>query len=290
MQLKGKFIQELQRDPDTGIGYYDFFIRPEKKRVTAVGLFRNPDVRANYLLDGDYAYDGTFRLQSARQWTENEEEAVHVLTNRVSGMRAEWAEKVVQRIGSDIFGYARMNDDLKQTLLGIPGLGEQRADAVAGFLRDGMEDDRLVYFLASMNVPYNGICTYMSHGGSLNTVMENPFILYRYGVSFLVCDRMAARFGQDPWAFERLDALVRHAVSRMKHGGHTRMEYDKMVEWICAYANKYGKSTMDVPKELAEIALCSSSSIRLCQDGETMFVTDRTLLIWRKRSLPILKD
>lgn len=24
MQLKGKFIQELQRDPDTGIGYYDF--------------------------------------------------------------------------------------------------------------------------------------------------------------------------------------------------------------------------------------------------------------------------
>lgn len=45
MQLKGKFIQELQRDPDTGIGYYDFFIRPEKKRVTAVGLFRNPDVR-----------------------------------------------------------------------------------------------------------------------------------------------------------------------------------------------------------------------------------------------------
>ena len=63
-------------------------------------------------------------------------------------------------------------------------------------------------------------------------------------------DRMAARFGQDPWAFERLDALVRHAVSRMKHGGYTRMEYDKMVEWICAYANKYGKSTMDVPKEL----------------------------------------
>ena len=282
MQLKGKFIQELQRDPDTGIGYYDFFIRPEKKRVTAVGLFRNPDVRANYLLDGDYAYDGTFRLQSARQWTENEEEAVHVLTNRVSGMRAEWAEKVVQRIGPDIFGYARMNDDLKQTLLGIPGLGEQRADAVAGFLRDGMEDDRLVYFLASMNVPYNGICTYMSHGGSLNTVMENPFILYRYGVSFLVCDRMAARFGQDPWAFERLDALVRHAVSRMKHGGHTRMEYDKMVEWICAYANKYGKSTMDVPKELAEIALCSSSSIRLCQDGETMFVTDRTLFDMEK--------
>lgn len=110
-----------------------------------------------------------------------------------------------------------------------------------GFLRDGMEDDRLVYFLASMNVPYNGICTYMSHGGSLNTVMENPFILYRYGVSFLVCDRMAARFGQDPWAFERLDALVRHAVSRMKHGGHTRMEYDKMVEWICAYGEQIWK-------------------------------------------------
>lgn len=205
-------------------------------------------------------------------------------------MRAEWAEKVVQQIGPDIFGYAQAHDDLKQTLLGIPGLGEQRAGAVVGFLRDGMENDRLVYFLASMDVPYNGICTYMSHGGSLDTVMANPFILYRYGVSFLVCDRMAARLGQDPWAFERLDALIRHAVSRMKHGGHTRMEYNKMIQWICLYANKYGKSTVDVPEELAEIALCSSSSIRLCQDGETMFVTDRTLLIWRKRSLPILKD
>lgn len=42
MQLKGKFIQELQRDPDTGIGYYDFFIRPEKKRVTARRTFPEP--------------------------------------------------------------------------------------------------------------------------------------------------------------------------------------------------------------------------------------------------------
>ena len=60
------------------------------------------------------------------------------------------------------------------------------------------------------------------------------------------------------------------------------MEYNKMIQWICLYANKYGKSTVDVPEELAEIALCSSSSIRLCQDGETMFVTDRTLFDMEK--------
>ena len=282
MQLKGKFIQELQKDPDTGIGYYDFFIRPEKKRITAVGIFRDPDVRANYLLDGDYAYDGTFRLQHVRQWTENEEEAVHVLINRVSGMGTAWAEKAVRKIGQDIFGYAWTHDNLKQILLEIPGFGEQRADAVTGFLRDGMENDQLFYFLASMDVPYNGTCAYMSHGGTLDAVMENPFILYRYGVPFLVCDRMAARFGKDPWEIGRLDALVWHAINSMKHGGNTRMEYGRMVKGICSYANRHGKSTADIPEELAELAIHASSSIRLCQDGENTFVADRSLFDMEK--------
>lgn len=290
MQLTGKYITEIQRDNTTGTGYFEFFVRPEKRKIVVVGAVQNLNMRCTYLLDGSYSYEGYFKLKSIRRWTENEEEAVHALTNGVSGLPVVVAKTIVETLGTDIFGYEQTYEDLSDTLKNIKGIADARICSILAFLHQGVEENKLFSFLSDLDVPYESILSYMKESTSVDELMEDPYILMRHNTSFALCDKIAMKYGVDPWDMKRIKALIRRAFKQMKAGGHTRMELKRFIKNISLYSQMQGKSTVSVPSELIELAVCSSKSAKIYKDAdEIIYISPLDLFNHEQKIIEHLK-
>lgn len=273
MQIYGKFVEEIQKDSVTGTGYFVLLLPKEQKRITVVGAVPVLFKRASYRLTGFYGNDGIFYLEKIRRWTESTEEAVGAIINGIPGFPRELAEVIVHKFGVDIFGYEDVYNTLSTDLRTINRLGTKRVEALLDFLHRGEEENKLFYFLSELNIPYECILSYMRESKSLDTLMNNPYILMLHGASFPLCDKIAVKYGMDPWNFKRIQALTRSSIKQMEQNGHTRMELSMFLSRTATYSRLRGKSTIGIPEELLELSIYSDPSLKVYEDDDKVYVS-----------------
>lgn len=277
MQIVGKFLSQIQKDDSTGIGVFEFQLTKEDKKITAIGMAPKLKERRTYLLNGSFAYNGQFRMKSLRCFTESREEAILILSHDIAGISEKTAEEIIRVIGSDPFGYEETKGDLKKKLNGIRGIGEKKAEIIYDFLHKGAEENKLFYFLSELGTPYSSILSYIKDGKTRKDLFNNPYLLMRYDASFVLCDKIAMKYGCDPWDFKRIRAVIRHTLKRMENNGNTRMEFDKLIGYIQFYTRVYGKSTTRIPENLASYFLFEERSAWILKDEEKTYVASRKL-------------
>ena len=271
MTITGICVSIENRDKKTGIVTLQLLDLATQEKFTAMGAVSTVSEKKKYLLDGDYDSVGVFRFGKIRRTSGSAEESVKILSAKVSGISEAIAAEIVKLLGPDIFAKAGEKDLLTQ-LLSIPGVGEERGKAVRNFLREDAEENELFLFLSAHEVPYVAIASYMEDGGTMSKIEENPYILLRHDAPFEPCDKIAARYGVDPWDFRRIHALIDAVTKRMKNRGDTRMELPAFLKAVSGYAYAKGCHAQALPIDLIELLLYDSKHIKLYRVENTTYV------------------
>ena len=99
------------------------------------------------------------------------------------------------------------------------------------------------------------IASYLEDGGTMEQLMENPYILLKHDAPFKPCDNIASKCRVDAWDFLRIHALIDVAMRRMKAQGDTRMELGAFLRTVSGYAHSHGCYSQPLPIDLIELLL-----------------------------------
>jgi len=274
MELKGRCIQVEQRDRATNAITFILLDYATKEEIRAFGVTKMVEINTQYCLEGDYHHDGTFRFGNLRKMTNCRQESIDLLSICLTGISEQIAMRIVDTLGDDIFSCAKEHN-LYSRLVNIPGVGNRKADAVIEFIKQGTDENELFRFLSGYSVPYTSILRLLSEAPktSIDTIAQNPFMLMAYDAPFKLCDEIGVKAQLDPWATNRIYAMIRQVLQQMHQRGDIRMEYDAFLKTVTRYSFTNGKSTLAVPTELVDILLHSMEYGKIYQDGEKRYIS-----------------
>lgn len=275
-ELRGRCTQIESRDPLTGVVTFFFLDFDSEREIRAMGVAAAPERNAQYLLNGDYHTDGTFRFGKIRPFSCCSKESIDLLVDRVNGITEGIAREIVERFGDDIFAYQQIAG-LEKELMKIHGIGPKKAQAVMSFISQGSVENDVFQFLSSYEIPYVSILMVLNETPRihLEDVKAHPYTLMKYEVPFDLCDRIAITNHVDPWTFERVYSMARQVIRRMHNRGSTRMPFEAFLKELTLYSLHNGKSTVGIPKDLAEIIIGSASNLVTYQDGGIEYISTR---------------
>lgn len=276
MELRGRCTQIENRDPLTGIVTFLFLDFDTEQVIRAIGAAARLEKNSQYLLEGDYHSDCTFRFGKIRLISCCSKESIDLLVDCISGISESVAREIVERFGDDIFAYTQI-ENLEKELMKIHGIGPQKAQLVASFVRQGTAENDMFRFLSSYEIPYVSILAVLNETPKIRVddIQANPYILMNHEVPFDVCDRIAMTNHIDPWSFERINSMAKQIVRRMHSRGNTRMPFDAFLNELTRYSLHNGKSTIGIPKDLAELVIGSASYMVTYFDDGTEYITTK---------------
>ena len=272
MELTGLCVSMENRDKKTGIVTLQVIDLKTQKKVTVMGAISIVSEKKKYLMTGEYDSAGIFRFGRIRRTSESIEESVQMLVSKIHGLPESAACEAVRRLGVDIFAAAEDADLLSQ-LLTIPGIGEERGASIAKFLKEDAEENELFFYLSKHEVPYVTIASYLEDGGTMEQLMENPYILLKHDAPFKPCDNIASKCRVDAWDFLRIHALIDVAMRRMKAQGDTRMELGAFLRTVSGYAYSHGCYSQPLPIDLIELLLHDACYAKIYKVDDTIYVS-----------------
>lgn len=272
MELTGLCISVENRDKKTGIVTLQVIDLKTQKKVTAMGAVSAVSEKKKYLMTGEYNSTGIFCFGRIRRMSENMEESVQMLMTQINGLPESAACEVVRRLGADIFAAAEDKNLISQ-LLTIPGIGKERGASIEKFLKEDVEENELFSFLSKYEVPYVTIASYLEDGGTIEKIMENPYILLKHDAPFEPCDKIAAKYRVDAWDFIRIYALIDVAMRCMKAQGDTRMELGAFLRTVSSYSYSHGCYSQPLPIDLIELLLHDTCYAKIYKVDNTIYVS-----------------
>lgn len=260
MELRGRCTQIENRDPLTGAVTFLFLDFDLEQEIRAIGVAARIERNLQYLIDGDYNADGTFRFGKIRPFSCCSKESIDLLVDHVSGISEPIAREIVGRFGDDIFAYQQITG-LEKELVNIHGIGPKRAQAIMSFIKQGSEENYLFQFLSANEIPYVSVLAVLNEKPTItiDDIKTHPYRLMNYEVPFEICDRIAITNHVDPWSFERIHSMAKQIIRRIHNRGSTRMPFEAFLKELTMYSLHNGKSTIGIPKDLAEIIIGSAS-------------------------------
>lgn len=276
MELRGRCTQIENRDPLTGVVTFFFLDFDLEQEIRVMGVTAALERNAQYLLEGNYHTDGTFRFGKIRPFSCCSKESIDLLVDHISGITEKTAQEIVERFGDDVFAYQQITG-LEKELMKIHGIGPKKAQAVISFINQKSTENDVFQFLSSYEIPYVSILTILNETPKiyLRDIKAHPYLLMKYEVPFDICDRIAMTNRMDPWAFERVYAMAKQIIKRMHNRGSTRMPFEAFLKELTLYSLHHGKSTVGIPKDLAEIIVGSASHLITYMDGGIEYISTR---------------
>lgn len=276
MELRGRCTQIENRDPLTGTVTFLFLDFDLEQEIRATGVAAILKRNSQYLLEGEYHTDGTFRFGKIRPFSSCSKESVDLLVDNVSGISESIAKEIVGRFGDDIFAYQQIAG-LEKELMKIHGMGPKKAQAVVSFVKQGSMENDVFQFLSSYEIPYVSILMVLNGTPRMDVrdIKSHPYTLMNYEVPFDLCDRIAMTNRMDPWAVERVYSMARQITRRMHSRGNTRMPFEAFLKELTLYSLHNGKSTVGIPKDLAEIIIGSASHLVTYLDDGIEYISTK---------------
>ncbi len=205
-------------------------LRPDKQRgaVTIVGTLPQVQCGETLALAGEWTrhkdYGDQFKVRTFEATLPSTVHGIrqYLGSGLVPGIGKKYAEKIVERFGTDTL---RVIEEESGLLREVPGIGEKRAREIKAAW-DGQRALReVMLFLRTYGVTVNQCLRIVrAYGNDAKRVlMTDPYQVAREidGIGFKTADRLAINLGFANDSPQRLDAGILHALKEIETEGHT---------------------------------------------------------------------
>ncbi len=224
------------------------------QKVTCVGNVSEPSVGDHLRVFGEWVVDSRygrqFRFDSYQPVRPSSTEAIasYLASGKVEGIGEVMAERLVDHFGEETL---EVLDDRPERVREVEGIGEKRAEAIAGAWRRQERMREVMLFLHEHGMGGAlGAKIASTFGDRTIEVLENdPYVLARRirGIGFATADRIARSVGIDPRDPSRLQAGLVYCLHEATGEGHLFLPAEHLLE--------QGAQLLEVERDLIERAL-----------------------------------
>ena len=170
------------QNPENGYSVLRVKVKGYDDLVTVVGSLLDVNVGSVLIIDGSWRVDAKYGRQfAAEKWEETLPATVYGMekylgSGLIRGIGPKFAQKIVQRFGTDTFDV--IEDDVER-LLEIPGIGKKRVRMIAESWQKQKEVKNIMIFLQEHGVSTTFAAKiYRQYGSeSIDKMKENPYCL-----------------------------------------------------------------------------------------------------------------
>ncbi|HET6338752.1 MAG TPA: helix-hairpin-helix domain-containing protein, partial [Polyangiales bacterium] len=249
-------------------------------------------VRVRGRFERHASYGMRFRVESFAPVTPHTENGIarYLGSGLIPGVGAALAQRLVGR-----FGDKTLDVITKQSarLREVPGIGAQRAQAIAEAVRARQAEAELMSFLQGLGVgPGTARRIQQKYGARApQIVRENPYIVAEHvaGIGFRTADGMAQALGYAPDDPRRAAGAVLHLLSKAADEGHSFLRESELLAQAAA---------LSVPADRMRTAILElDAKEHVVRDGEAVYapallqaeqvVAARLLVLARRGGTPL---
>jgi exodeoxyribonuclease V alpha subunit len=249
-------------------------------------------VRVRGRFERHASYGMRFRVESFAPVTPHTENGIarYLGSGLIPGVGAALAQRLVGR-----FGDKTLDVITKQSarLREVPGIGAQRAQAIAEAVRARQAEAELMSFLQGLGVgPGTARRIQQKYGARApQIVRENPYVVAEHvaGIGFRTADGMAQALGYAPDDPRRAAGAVLHLLSKAADEGHSFLRESELLAQAAA---------LSVPADRMRTAILElDAKEHVVRDGEAVYapallqaeqvVAARLLVLARRGGAPL---
>jgi exodeoxyribonuclease V alpha subunit len=261
-ELKGTIERITYHNEESGYTVLRVLLDGEKKPMTAVGKFMQPNEGEYLLMSGEWTdnprYGRQFTFESAVRYVPSSLEGLKKFlgSGLIKGLGEKMADRIIERFGEETVAILDANPE---RLREIPGIGSKTVERI----RDGWLQKRNVQEVMSF-LQGHGITPRLAEkihkfygARTLGVVKDNPYLMARDidGVGFRRADKIAREMGFEHDAPERADAAVLYLLDEASGAGHCFLHFQDL--------KMRGASLLGVEEDAVEAA-----TIRLYKDED----------------------
>ncbi len=228
------------QNPENGYSVLRVKVKGYDDLVTVVGSLLDVNVGSVLIIDGSWRVDAKYGRQfAAEKWEETLPATVYGMekylgSGLIRGIGPKFAQKIVQRFGTDTFDV--IEDDVER-LLEIPGIGKKRVRMIAESWQKQKEVKNIMIFLQEHGVSTTFAAKiYRQYGSeSIDKMKENPYCLADdiWGIGFKTADGIAARLGFEKTSYVRLRSGLQYTLSQLADEGHVYAGREQLTGTAC---------------------------------------------------------
>jgi exodeoxyribonuclease V alpha subunit len=267
--LEGALEHVTFFNPINGFSVVRLRVRGRREPVTVVGTLPAVQPGEHLVVGGSWQTDPRHGVQFRAERVQVEPPSALADMQRYlgSGMIRQigqvLAERIVQRFGERTLDIL---DSQPERVREVPGIGEQRARAIAAAWTEHRALRAVTAFLGEYGLDTRYAPRLVARYGAdaARVVAANPYRLVADvpGLGFDAADRLGQRLGVRPASVPRLQAAVQAALLRAAEQGHTRLGQQDLV----ARAASLAAVTSDLTEQ-AVVQLLASGSIAAADGG-----------------------
>lgn len=235
MQVAGVVSSIRYTNEETGYTVCD--IKSDNSTLTLVGKMPLLNIGENIVATGCFVehavYGRQFSVESfERKMPDKEDEIRDYLSSGfIKGLGPATAEKIVERFKDKTFDIFQ-NEPLRLTE--IKGITPEKALSFGQAFLERENMRGIVMLLSKFNISSTyAVKVWNIYGTYAETeIQKNPYLLADndIGLSFKVCDRIAAYYGIEPYNKERLKCALLYVLNSHTVNGDTWMPKDELIE------------------------------------------------------------
>src|ERR687887_975836 len=235
--LTGAVERVTFHSEETGFCVLRVKVRGHRDLVTVVGTAATITPGEYIEGQGVWVHDRThglqFKTQALRVVPPSTLEGMekYLGSGMVKGIGPNFARKLVQAFGAQVFEVIEQTPDRLQEL---DGIGPKRtARVVAAWAEEKVIRDIMVFLHGHGVGTARAVRIYKTYGAeAIARVQENPYRLALdiHGIGFKTADTLAQRLGIPRDAVIRAQAGVRHVLQEFAEDGHCAVHHDELIE------------------------------------------------------------
>jgi len=219
------------QNPENGYTVLKTRVKGYSDLVPVVGSLLDANVGSVLIVEGEWKVDIKYGRQfMAKKWEETLPATVYGIekylgSGLVKGIGPKFANKIVQKFGTDTIRIIEENTDL---LLDVEGIGRKRVEMIKESWERQKEVKNIMLFLQEYGVSTSYAAKiYKQYGSeSINKVSKNPFCLADdiWGIGFKTADGIAQKLGIGKQSYLRLRSGIMYTLSELAGEGHVYAE------------------------------------------------------------------
>lgn len=192
----------------------------------------------------------------------------YLLASEAEGMTAALAKKITKAFGLETLDVL---ENHPSRLTEIPRLGKKRAEKIVKAFRENAEQRQVMAWLEEHNVSgtYAGIIFHTFGSSSIRRMTENPYCLAQEvkGISFTICDTIAASMGMAAEDDERIISGLEYQLIRLSNEGHCCVPEKYLVQTTAKLLKINEGMVHEVLQKALSMGLLEQESV-----GDTVYV------------------